>query len=87
MMIDKRGIKQLVDSVTPDVVAMQRHIHENPELSGEEVKTAAFMAAKLRSFGVEVTKNVAGTTAVLGRLKGGSPARSSPCGPTWMPCR
>ena len=71
--MDKRGIKQLVYEVAPDIIAMRRHIHENPELSGEEVKTSAFMAEKLRSFGVEVTEHVAGTTAVLGRLQGGKP--------------
>ena len=73
MMMDKRGIKKIINEVTPDIIAMRRHIHENPELSGEEVNTAAFMAEKLRSFGVEVTEHVAGTTAVLGYLKGGKP--------------
>ena len=73
MMMDKRGIKKIINEVTPDIIAMRRHIHENPELSGEEVNTAAFMAEKLRSFGVEVTEHVAGTTAVLGLLKGGKP--------------
>ena len=43
-MMDKRGIKQLINEVTPDIWAMRRHIHENPELSGEELHTAAFMA-------------------------------------------
>lgn len=72
-MMDKRGIKKIINEVTPDIIAMRRHIHENPELSGEEVNTAAFMAEKLRSFGVEVEEHVAGTTAVLGYLKGGKP--------------
>ena len=72
-MIDKMIIKDLVKQAVPDICAMRRHIHENPELSGEEVETAAFMAAKLRSFGIDVQEYVAGTTAVLGTLKGGKP--------------
>ena len=72
-MIDKMTIKDLVKQAVPDICAMRRHIHENPELSGEEVETAAFMAAKLRSFGIDVQEHVAGTTAVLGTLKGGKP--------------
>ena len=72
-MIDKMIIKDLVKQAVPDICAMRRHIHENPELSGEEVETAAFMAAKLRSFGIDVQEHVAGTTAVLGTLKGGKP--------------
>lgn len=72
-MIDKMTIKDLVKQAVPDICAMRRHIHENPELSGEEVETAAFMAANLRSFGIDVQEHVAGTTAVLGTLKGGKP--------------
>ena len=72
-MIDKMTIKDLVKQAVPDICAMRRHIHENPELSGEEVETAAFMAAKLRSFGIDIKEHVAGTTAVLGTLKGGKP--------------
>ncbi len=72
-MIDKMIIKDLVKQAMPDICAMRRHIHENPELSGEEVETAAFMAAKLRYFGIDVQEHVAGTTAVLGTLKGGKP--------------
>lgn len=85
-MIDKMTIKDLVKRTVPDICAMRRHIHENPELSGEEVETAAFMAAKLRSFGIDVQEHVAGTTAVLGRSKAASRGRSSPCGPIWMLC-
>ena len=34
-MIDKMTIKDLVKQAVPDICAMRRHIHENPELSGE----------------------------------------------------
>lgn len=72
-MLSKEEIKKLVQSVMPDVCAMRRHIHENPELSNEEVQTAAYMAEKLRSFGIDVKEKVNGTTAVIGTLKGGKP--------------
>ncbi len=29
MMMDKRGIKKIINEVTPDIIAMRRHIHEN----------------------------------------------------------
>lgn len=72
-MLSKEEIKKLVQNVMPDVYAMRRHIHENPELSNEEVQTAAYMAEKLHSFGLDVKEKVNGTTAVIGTLKGGKP--------------
>jgi amidohydrolase len=58
--------------VGPKVVAWRRDIHEHPELSGEEVRTAALVAAHLRALGLEVTTGVGGH-GVVGVLRGGKP--------------
>lgn len=50
-LIDK--IKSLSESLQPEVVQWRRHLHANPELSYQEFNTAAFVAAKLKSFGLE----------------------------------
>lgn len=63
-----------LSSVMPKVVAWRRDIHEHPELSGEEVRTAALVAAHLRSLGIEVRTNVGGH-GVVGILRGGRPGR------------
>ena len=42
----------------PALVEVYKHLHENPELSGHEVKTAAFMAGELRKLGYTVTEHV-----------------------------
>jgi amidohydrolase len=65
-------IDRRITSVTPKVVAWRRDIHEHPELSGEEVRTAALVAAHLRALGMEVTTEVGGH-GVVGLLKGGKP--------------
>jgi len=39
-------------------------LHQNPELSLQEVKTAAFLASKMRELGFEVTEKVGGTGLV-----------------------
>ena len=65
--IDRRAA-----TVTPQVVAWRRDIHQHPELSGEEVRTSALVAAQLRSFGIEVHEHV-GHTGVVGILRGGRP--------------
>ncbi len=46
----------------------RRHLHAHPELGFEEQETAAFIAGKLRDFGVEVTERV-GETGVVGTLR------------------
>ncbi|MBX2897632.1 MAG: amidohydrolase [Cyclobacteriaceae bacterium] len=46
-------IKSLSASLHPEVVEWRRHLHANPELSYQEFNTAAFVAAKLKSFGLE----------------------------------
>ena len=65
-------IKRRTQAVLPQVVAWRRDIHEHPELGNREVRTAALVAAQLRSLGLEVRTGVA-TTGVVGILRGGKP--------------
>jgi len=67
---------QEVDSrtaqVLPKVVAWRRDIHEHPELSNREVRTAKLVADHLTRLGLEVKTGVA-HTGVVGILRGGKP--------------
>jgi len=56
-------------SVEAKVVEWRRDIHQNPELSNREFKTAAKIAAHLESLGIEVQTGVA-KTGVVGILQG-----------------
>jgi hippurate hydrolase len=49
---------------------LYRYLHQNPELSFREVKTAARMAKELRAVGIEVTERVGGN-GVVGVLRCG----------------
>jgi hippurate hydrolase len=42
----------------PALTETYKHLHENPELSGHEVQTAAFMATELNKLGYTVTAHV-----------------------------
>jgi len=42
----------------PALTETYKHLHENPELSGHEVQTAAFVASELRKLGYAVTEHV-----------------------------
>ncbi|MBT5047455.1 MAG: amidohydrolase [Rhodospirillaceae bacterium] len=53
----------------PDMTEWRRHIHAHPETAFEEHQTAAFVAGKLESFGIEIHQGLA-QTGVVGSLKG-----------------
>jgi hippurate hydrolase len=59
----------LIDSFAADLTAIRRHLHAHPEIGFEEVRTSAFVAEKLRSWGIEVHQGT-GKTGVVGLLKG-----------------
>jgi amidohydrolase len=61
-------IKPRIDSLTPDFVGWRHHLHARPELAFEEKETAAFIADKLREFGLEVKEGIGGT-GVVGVLR------------------
>ena len=65
-------IDRRIALVTSKVVAWRRDIHEHPELSGEEVRTSALVAAHLRALGLDVKTDVGGH-GVIGILRGGKP--------------
>ncbi len=66
-------LDRLTAAVNPKVVAWRRDIHEHPELSGQETRTAALVEAHLKSLGLEV-RRMAGT-GVVGVLRGGRPGK------------
>ena len=65
-------ISQKATAILPDIIKWRRHLHEHPELSNREFKTAEYVAAHLRALGIEVQTGVA-KTGVVGLLKGGKP--------------
>jgi amidohydrolase len=67
------GPSELVglDTLYPSLDALYIDLHQNPELSYQEEKTAAKMAARLRAAGFEVTEHVGGY-GVVGVLRNGA---------------
>lgn len=61
-------------SVKDKVIEWRRDIHQNPELSNREFKTAEKIAKHLKSLGIEVQTGVA-KTGVIGLLKGDQPGK------------
>lgn len=65
-------IEAKAKTILPKVIEWRRHIHQNPELGNREFKTMEYIAAHLKSLGLEVTTGVA-KTGIVALLKGGKP--------------
>ncbi|MBC7903575.1 MAG: amidohydrolase [Gemmatimonadaceae bacterium] len=68
----QQQIDQKAAKILTKVIEWRRHIHEHPELGNREFKTAEYIAAHLKSLGLEVKTGVA-KTGVVALLKGGKP--------------
>ncbi len=64
-------IKDIAAKLAPRLIEIRRHIHSRPELSGQEYKTAAYVAGVLSSCGLHVQELV-GKTGVVAELAGAS---------------
>lgn len=65
-------VEQETTKVSPMVTEIRHRIHQNPELSNREEKTAALIAEYLQRLGLEVQTGVA-KHGVVALLKGGRP--------------
>jgi metal-dependent amidase/aminoacylase/carboxypeptidase family protein len=64
------AVDRRLQEVRDDLVAVRRDLHRHPEVSGQEERTAAIVAARLRALGLEVRTGVGGH-GVVGVLRGG----------------
>lgn len=62
----------LLAAVQPELIEWRRHLHQHPELSNREAETAKYVAARLRSFGLEPRTGIA-RHGVVAVLQGGRP--------------
>ncbi|CAM3963329.1 amidohydrolase [Pseudoalteromonas byunsanensis] len=61
-----------LEKIDEKVIEWRRHLHQYPELSNREFKTAKYIAEHLRSLGLEVETGIA-HTGVVAKLIGGKP--------------
>ena len=62
--------------ILPELIAIRKDIHAHPELGMEETRTAALVAARLRSLGIETVEGV-GRMGVVGTLRGKRPGQGA----------
>ncbi|HQT68049.1 MAG: peptidase M20 [Rhodospirillales bacterium 20-60-12] len=68
-------MNQIIKALAPELTAWRRDFHAHPELSFHEHRTSDIVAAKLESWGIEVTRNIAGT-GLVGTLRAGGGNRA-----------
>lgn len=65
----RASLEMATARIVPRIIEIRHDIHQNPELSNREFRTAELVAAHLRSLGMEVRTGIA-HTGVVGVLKG-----------------
>ncbi|MBW8349646.1 amidohydrolase [Bacillus sp. IITD106] len=71
----KEKLFERLENYYNEMVKIRRYLHQNPELSFKEIKTAAFIAEYYKRLGVEVRTGVGGN-GVVARIKGGKPGKT-----------
>lgn len=75
----RQFVKDLVHSYEEPLKEIRHHLHENPELSFEEYRTAEYIRKALESMGIALQDGITGTSTV-GILKGREAVPALPSG-------
>ena len=68
----QQQIEQELESVRDELIAFRRDLHQHPEVSGKEERTAGVVAKRLNALGLEVRTGIGGH-GVVAILKGAKP--------------
>lgn len=71
----KETLFALIDQQYAEMISLRRHLHENPELSHQEVETPKLIAEFHRKLGHQVLEHV-GERGVVATLKGAKPGKT-----------
>jgi amidohydrolase len=72
-MIKADSIKELATKLAPELLAVRRHLHQNPELSFKEYNTSLYIQNKLKEAGIPFTAGHAGT-GIIALIEGKDPS-------------
>ena len=66
----KNAVAAATERILPGIIELRHHLHKNPELSGAEERTSAFVAERLRAFGIDDVQTDLAGHGVTGVLHG-----------------
>jgi hippurate hydrolase len=64
-----------IEQSRDELIAWRRDLHQHPEMAFQEERTSNLVAARLESFGIDITRGIA-ETGIVGTLKAGTSSRS-----------
>lgn len=70
----KTRIQSLIKNYQPEILAIRRHLHANPELSFQEFNTSAYIKQKLNELGIPYKDGYV-KTGLVGFIKGRQPEK------------
>ena len=74
--VTKKQLMELLESRKDEMIAIRRYLHENPELSFKEEKTAQYIADFYKGKDVEVQTNVGNGYGIVVTIKGDKPGKT-----------
>src|SRR5699024_7891877 len=69
-------LKQMLEERENEMIEIRRHLHENPELSFEEEKTAAYIAAYYKGKDAEIVTNAGNGYGIVVTIQGRKPGKT-----------
>ncbi|MFC8734369.1 M20 family metallopeptidase [Luteimicrobium sp. NPDC057192] len=72
---ERADVGRVEEALENELVALRRELHRHPELAGNEARTAALVAERLRGAGLTVTTGVGGH-GVVATVEGSEPGRT-----------
>ncbi|PKM79489.1 MAG: amidohydrolase [Firmicutes bacterium HGW-Firmicutes-13] len=75
-MLTCEEIRRKAEELQNRLIEIRRHLHRNPEVAFNEVKTGEYVYEQIKSLNLEVRKNVGGT-GVVALLRGREPGKTA----------
>ena len=72
----KNQLMEMLESRKEEIIEIRRYLHEHPELSFKEEKTAQYIADFYKGKDVEIQRNVGNGYGMIVTIKGGKPGKT-----------
>ena len=72
----KNQLMEMLESRKEEMIEIRRYLHENPELSFQEEKTAQYIVDFYKEKDVDIQRNVGNGYGIIVTIKGGQPGKT-----------
>lgn len=72
----RKQLMEMLEARKEEMIQIRRYLHENPELSFQEVKTAQYILSFYKEKNVEIQSNVGNGYGIIVTIRGGKPGKT-----------